>query len=143
MDKQDKIIKLLKLQNKLEELETINVFLDKLAGEWEMPFSLTITLNLVIEEAFTNVVKYAYADDRLHNIEISFEKEFNDLKIKIIDDGEPYDPTQNSDPDLTLPADERSIGGLGIYMIRKMMDKVEYQRTENKNVLIMTKGLGG
>ena len=141
MDKQGKMIKLLRLQNKMEELETIAVFLSGLAGEWKIPSSLTMTLNLVIEEAFTNVVKYAYKDDRLHIIEISFEKTNNKLKIKIIDDGEPYDPNQHSGPDVMLPAEERSIGGLGIYLIKKMMDEFEYQRIGNKNVLIMKKEL--
>ncbi|MDP2238232.1 MAG: ATP-binding protein [Bacteroidales bacterium] len=140
MEKEENI-KSLKLQNKLEELETISVFLEELAEIWDIPLALTMSLNLVLEEAFTNVVNYAYTDQDLHSIGIDFEKTGNILSIKIIDDGKAYDPTQNADPDVTLSAEERSIGGLGIFLIRKMMDEVTYQRADNKNILMMTKKL--
>jgi serine/threonine-protein kinase RsbW len=138
---QQENIKSLRLQNKLEELETISLFIDELSEIWEIPMAIAMSLNLVLEEAFTNVVNYAYDDKNLHTIEIDFEKEDNVLSIKIIDDGKAYDPTQNADPDVTLSAEERSIGGLGIFLIRKMMDEVAYERSGNKNILMMKKNL--
>jgi serine/threonine-protein kinase RsbW len=140
MEKEENI-KSLRLQNKLEELETISVFLEELAEIWDIPLALTMSLNLVLEEAFTNVVNYAYDDKEDHFIQIDFEMKERVLSIKIIDDGKAYDPTQNADPDVTLSAEERSIGGLGIFLIRKMMDEVTYQRADTKNILTMTKKL--
>lgn len=140
MEKEDNI-KSLRLQNKLEELETISVFLEELAEIWDIPLALTMSLNLVLEEAFTNVVNYAYEDNEAHLIQIDFEMKERILTIKIIDDGKAYDPTQNADPDVTLSAEERSIGGLGIFLIRKMMDLVAYERSGNKNILMMKKNL--
>jgi len=135
-------IKSLRLQNKLEELETISVFIDELSEIWEIPMAMAMTLNLVLEEAFTNVVNYAFDNKEVHFIQIDFIMRNRELTIKIIDDGKAYDPTQNTDPDVTLSAEERSIGGLGIFLIRKMMDEVGYARLENKNVLTMKKAIG-
>jgi serine/threonine-protein kinase RsbW len=129
----------LKLRNKLDELSTINGFLEKLADEWGMPISLTMTLNLVLEEAFTNVVNYAFDDDKEHLVEIVIEKYDDALVIKVIDDGKPFDPTKTSSPDISLSAQDRAIGGLGIFLIRKMMDDVSYQREAAKNILAMKK----
>ncbi|MDP3461326.1 MAG: ATP-binding protein [Bacteroidales bacterium] len=139
----DKNIKSLRLQNKLEELEKISLFLEEMAEELEISLAVTMTLNLVIEEAFTNVVKYAFDDALVHQIEISFEKTGGYLIIKIIDDGKKFDPTLQDDPDVTLTAEDRSIGGLGIFFMRKMMDGVAYHRINNLNVLELTKSLEG
>lgn len=137
----NKNIKSLRLQNKLEELEKISLFLEQMGDELEIPLAVTMTLNLVIEEAFTNVVKYAYDDSLAHQIEITLEKTGGHLIIKIIDDGKEFDPTLQDDPDVTLTAEDRSIGGLGIFFMRKMMDGVNYQRINNLNVLELTKSL--
>jgi serine/threonine-protein kinase RsbW len=74
-----------------------------------------------------------------HIISIEFEKESDELKISVIDDGIAYDPTLKEDPDITLSAADRPVGGLGIYLIKQIMDKVEYKRIGEKNHLILTK----
>ena len=132
-------IKKIRLKNQLSELESINQCLDELAGLWDLSIPFTMTLNLVLEEAFTNVVNYGYQDEKSHEIELVFEKQNNRLFISLIDDGVPYDPTITADPDINLPAEEREIGGLGVFLIRKMMDKVNYQRQEGHNILKMEK----
>ena len=133
--------KTLKLSNKISELETIQLFLDEMAEQWNIPISHGMTLNLVLEEAFTNVVYYAFKDKIEHTIEIVFEKQGGILSISMIDDGNAYDPTQNVTPDLTLSVEERSIGGLGVHLIKSMMDEVEYERKADKNILIMRKNI--
>lgn len=140
MEKQSEIKKIL-LSNQLKELDTIAGFLDEIASLWQLPAQLIMTLNLVLEEAFTNVVQYAYDDNARHDVELLFEKSGDMLRITLVDDGKYYDPTQTPDPDISLSAGERPIGGLGIYLIRKMMDEVEYERKGNKNVLAMRKRL--
>lgn len=131
--------KAIELTNRLEELLRISGFIDDLADEWDLPFQLTMSLNLVLEEAFTNIVNYAYQDKDAHSIELSFEKNGQTLVITLTDDGIPYDPTLREDPDVTLPPEEREIGGLGIFLIKKMMDNVAYRRENNRNILIMDK----
>lgn len=131
--------KTLKLSNKISELETIRLTLDELVEKWSLPSALGMTLNLVLEEAFTNVVNYAFDDSHEHFIEVVFEKQDKTLSICLIDDGKYFDPTQNETPDLSLSAEERSIGGLGIYLMKSMMDKVDYKRKTAKNLLCMQK----
>lgn len=131
----------LSLRNKLDELNTINEFLDALAESWELETAFIMSMNLVLEEAFTNIVNYAYDDDLSHTIIIDFGKLNGNFTIEITDDGKAYDPTLAAEPDIQLPAEARGIGGLGIFLIRKMMDEVQYTRTEGKNILKLKKKL--
>lgn len=138
MDKQDNTYNLA-LANKISELEHIHLTVNELLDKWEIPAALGFTLDLVLEEAFTNVVKYAFDDDQPHQIFLEFEKTGDQLEIRLIDDGLSYDPTQKTDPDIEAPVEERQVGGLGIFLIKQFMDSVEYQRKDNKNYLILTK----
>ncbi len=133
--------KTLFIDNQLEELSRVVEFLEELGEEWELAMTLVFSLNLVLEEALTNVILYGFDNDDKHAIEINFKKVDHELSITIIDDGRAYDPTLKADPDITLSVDERPIGGLGIFLIKKIMDSVEYQRKENKNFLILKKNI--
>ena len=131
--------KILQVTNQMYELSRVVLFLDELGEEWDLSMPLILSLNLVLEEALTNIILYAFNDGQQHTISLNFQKAGDELSITIVDEGQPYDPTQKEDPDITLPVDERPVGGLGIFLIKKIMDKVEYQRKENKNYLILTK----
>ena len=133
--------KQLVVANRLDELNTINQFLDELSEQWDIPPALTMTLHLVVEEAFTNVVQYAFADTQAHEIVLLVSKDMGLLSLVLQDDGVAYDPTARVDPDTTLAVEEREIGGLGIFLIKQMMDHVSYERVGNKNRLIMQKQL--
>lgn len=135
----NKTHKQLIISNDIAELGRVVAFLDVIEEEWVLPSSLIMPLNLVLEEALTNVIFYAYEKESKNEIVIDFEKRGNELEIKIIDSGKPFDPTLKPDQDITLPATERPIGGLGILLIKKIMDKVTYQRKESFNILLMTK----
>jgi len=135
----NKAHKQLKIGNDIAELGRVVAFLDIIEEEWTLPISLMMPLNLVLEEALTNIIFYAYEKESKNEIVIDFEKRENQLEIKITDNGKPFDPTQKDDPDITLSIDERPIGGLGILLIKKIMDKVTYQRKESFNILLMTK----
>lgn len=135
----NKTHKQLIISNDIAELGRVVAFLDVIEEEWVLPSSLIMPLNLVLEEALTNVIFYAYEKESKNEIVIDFEKRGNELEIRITDSGKPFDPTLKSDPDITLPIDERPIGGLGILLIKKIMDKVTYQRKESFNILLMTK----
>jgi serine/threonine-protein kinase RsbW len=140
MEKHDHII-CLELTNRLSELANIQEALEANAERMGVSAAMLMSLNLVIEEAFTNIVNYAYADQEQHTIAICINRNDQELVITLTDDGQAYDPTQKADPDIELPAEKRQVGGLGIFLIRKIMDKVEYERKDNKNYLILTKNM--
>jgi anti-sigma regulatory factor (Ser/Thr protein kinase) len=131
----------LKITNRVEELNVLAAKIEELVERWELPMSLTINLNLVLEEAVSNVIFYAYPDGEMHTITISFSLADKELSVVIEDEGIPFDPTKMKKPDINLTADERPIGGLGIFLISKIMDNVSYERVEGKNSLTLKKKL--
>ena len=140
MDKES-IDKSLLVDNQIDELIRVAVLLEELGEEWGLPVQLVISLNLVLEEALTNIILYGFDDGSRHSIEVNFKKTGDELSISVVDDGHAYDPTLKADPDITLSVEDRPVGGLGIFLIKKIMDKVEYQRKENRNYLILTKNI--
>lgn len=133
--------KTLTIDNQINELTRVAVFLEELGEEWGLPVSQVYAVNLAMEEALTNIILYGYDDESSHIIKINIHKTGFELSIIIIDDGHEYDPTLNEAPDISLSIGERPVGGLGIFLIKKMMDCVEYQRKENKNYLMLTKNI--
>lgn len=105
---------------------------------------LKFKLRLSIEEAVENVVRYAY-DGGIGWLEtgINFDQDSLLLTIQLRDAGVPFNPLEKDDPDVTLSAEERKIGGLGIYLCKKMMDNIEYRYEDGNNVLTMTKKVQG
>ena len=102
--------------------------------------ALIACLNLALEEAATNVVLYAYeGQEGIVDIDAIYNTDY--IKFVITDTGIPFDPTQKEDADTTLSAEERPIGGLGIFLVRQIMDSVIYERTDGKNVLTLIKKL--
>ena len=101
----------------------------------------TMQMNLALEEAVVNVMTYAYPHDIVGDIHI--EAQANDVRLKFVisDNGMPFDPTAKAEVDTTLSVEERPIGGLGIHLVRKLMDSINYERTCNKNVLTLRKKL--
>ena len=102
---------------------------------------LIFNLNLVLEEAVSNVILYAYPQGEQQEIVLTAQTSDKSLIFVLTDSGKEFDPTQVPDTDVTLSAEEREIGGLGIFLIRQIMDKVDYQRREGKNVLTLCKHL--
>ena len=133
--------KTLNIDNQISNLEQVAAFLEELGEEWELSVSQVLSLNLVLEEALSNIILYGFEDNNQHSIEINFKMEGDQLTVSLIDDGQPYDPTLKDDPDTTLSAEERPVGGLGIFLIKKIMDNVEYERKSNKNFLVLTKNM--
>lgn len=130
----------LKLTNAISELDKLRELIEgTVVGQWGLAPAVGMSVNLALEEAFANIVQYAFRDQGPHVIELFFQWNGNRLVVTITDDGHAFNPTKKEDPDTTLPAGERPIGGLGILLVRKIMDKVEYERTGNQNKLILTK----
>lgn len=127
------------IKNNIQQLPLLAEELEKMGEEWELDMPLVTNLNLVLEEAISNIVFYAYDDEKEHEINIAAEKNDNKVVITITDDGKPFDPTKKETPDISLPAEDRQIGGLGIFLIGKIMDTVQYKRENKKNILTLTK----
>ena len=105
-----------------------------------MPKNLNMPMNLALEEAVTNVMLYAYPNGH-GRVLVEAMKEADRLTFTISDSGIPFDPTKQEEPDLTLAAEERQIGGLGIHLVRQIMDEISYERKDNKNILTLVKQL--
>lgn len=127
------------LVNKMEELNRLTPWLEDLGEEWSIPMPQLLSINVVLEEALSNVIFYGFKDTEEHHIDIHFTLEGSTLSILIVDDGLEFDPTLKSDPDLSLSVEDIPIGGLGIYMIKKIMNTVEYHRENQKNYLLLKK----
>ncbi|MDA3929567.1 MAG: ATP-binding protein [Prolixibacteraceae bacterium] len=129
------------LKNSIEELPQLAIEIEELSEEWELPMALGMNLNLVLEEAITNIIFYAFNDENEHEITIILLIKNNEFIITIEDEGIAFDPTAKKDPDIALAVEDRPIGGLGIFLISKIMDHVSYKREQNKNMLILKKNI--
>jgi len=128
------------LLNQLNELDKIVEAVEKLSDKWGLSSKVCTELNLVLEELFTNIVFYAYEDGKEHELWIEFNKtDERIIRIRLIDEGKPFNLLESSASDLDKPLEERKVGGLGIHFVKEMMDKVEYERNDNKNVVILTR----
>ena len=127
------------LHNDIQKIPQLADFVETIAEEKQLSQSMAMSLNLALEEAVTNVILYAYPDgaDGLVDVEAILKE--HSLEFIITDSGVPFDPTAAPEVDVTLSVEERPIGGLGIYLVRQLMDEVRYQRLGDKNVLSMTK----
>ncbi len=96
-------------------------------------------LFIAVDEIFTNIANYAYQDKGKVNLKASYDKDKNTLKLTIIDNGDKYNPLEKPDPDIAQRIKDKTVGGLGIFLVKKMVDSIEYSRIENQNVLVFTK----
>ena len=117
----------------------MSAFLEEISSELNLSMENSFNINLAIEEAVTNVIMYAYPQDEEHDFILCTELAGNQLTFKLIDSGKEFDPTTRPDVDVTLSVEDRPIGGLGIFFMRKIMNTVEYQRIDGKNILTMVK----
>lgn len=134
--------KRLVLPNDIETIPQLNEFIDLVAEEVGLDMSLTMSLNLAMEEAVVNVMDYAYPDGQKGDVDIEVTADQEWMTFVITDTGIAFDPTTKEDADTTLSAEERPIGGLGIFLVRQLMDDINYKREGNKNVLTLRKKLG-
>ena len=123
-----------------EALSDILGFVDLMLEKYKCSMKTQTAICVAIEEVFVNVARYAYQNGEGDVIfGISFDKESRTITFRMRDKGVPFDPLKKPDPDITLPAEEREIGGLGIFITKKTMDTVEYAYENGENVLTMTK----
>lgn len=127
------------LHNEIQQIPQLASFLETIAEEKNISQALTMSLNLALEEAVTNVILYAYPEGTDGLVDIEAVLRDDSLEFILSDSGKPFDPTAAPEADITLGVEERQIGGLGIYLVRQIMDSVTYKRENGRNILHMTK----
>jgi anti-sigma regulatory factor (Ser/Thr protein kinase) len=129
------------LANDIAEISRLATFIEEVGEAFELTPDVIFNLNLVIEEAVVNVINYAYPKEEHQSIYLSANLHNGSIVFVLTDTGKEFDPTQAPEADITLSAEERPIGGLGIFLIRQIMNEVKYQRIDGKYVLTLEKKL--
>ncbi len=129
----------LTLHNDVQEVPLLARFIDTISEENAMDMEMSKNINLAVEEAVVNVMNYAYPEGTVGEVRIDASVTDGLLTLLISDSGTPFDPTVKKDPDINLPAEKRAIGGLGILLVRQIMDTVTYRYTDGKNILTLVK----
>ncbi len=135
MEKNDVSLKKLTLHNDVAEVPLLAEWVEQLGEELGLEMPEVFQLNLALEEAVVNVMNYAYEDSGL--IDLSAKVVDSEIIFVLEDSGKAFDPTKVDDPDITLSAEDRDIGGLGIFLVQQLMSGVTYSREDGKNVLTM------
>lgn len=133
--------KVLKVDATEENVGTVNDFLDEFLDENDCPMKTKMKIELAIEEAYVNIAKYAYGE-KTGEAQLTLGVNNGELSIELRDSGKPYNPLEKEDPDITLSAEERQVGGLGVFLVKKIMDSVSYSYENSQNILRMKKTIG-
>ncbi len=127
----------LTVKTQAEELARITAAVEDFGEQEQWPPELVFRVNLVLEEVGVNIMNHGH-DEGIHEFDITLTSEERTLTIEIVDDGRPFDPLHDAKrPDVTAAIEDRTIGGLGIYFVREMMDELHYRREEGKNYLTL------
>ena len=129
------------LANDIAELSKLHAFIEEVGEDLSLTPDVVFNLDLVIEEAVVNIIHYAYPKEEHQYIYLSAHMHEGSIVFVLTDTGKEFDPTLTPEADITLSADEREIGGLGIFLIRQIMNEVRYERIDGKNILTLEKKL--
>ena len=127
------------LKSKLSELDKLCQHLEKFGQSMGLSQRSVFEINLALDELFTNIISYGFSDNAEHDIKVTITTEDEEIIIRIEDEGVPFNPVEADTPDLECTIENCQIGGLGIHIIKKLMDEVCYQRCDDKNILTMRK----
>ena len=124
----------------LENIPVITEFVDEQLEQFNCPMKAQAQIDIAIDELFSNIVHYAYHPGTgPATVRVEVVEEPLSVVITFIDQGVPYDPLAKADPDVTLSAEERDVGGLGIYIVKKNMNEITYEYKDGKNILKIRK----
>ena len=130
----------IKLGNKLSELARFNQTLTEFGRRHSLAPKIMHDLNLALEEILTNIISYGYTDNREeHEIKVGLSVQPGEVRVDVEDDGQPFSLLEAPEPDTTKPLEERTVGGLGIHLVRQLMDGLDYKRQGDRNLLSIKK----
>ena len=133
----------LRVKNAFAEIPAANEAVSRWLTDRNAPPAADYLANLAIEELVTNCIKYGYDDSAEHIIEIELKLSAGELILTVTDDGHPFNPLELPERDTNLPLEDLPIGGLGIHLLRKMSERMDYARVDGKNRLTLRKSLAG
>jgi len=130
------------LKSDLSELDSLCENLETFGEKFGFSKKLIFEINLALDELFTNIISYGFKDDKEHIVTVTLTPENDELCLRIEDDGKPFNPVEFETPEVSCTVEECKIGGLGIHIMKKLMDEVCYERCGEKNVLNLKKKIG-
>ena len=129
------------LANRLTELERVAHEVEAFGDAHQIAAKVIFNVSLALDEVLTNVISYGYPEGGEHVITVRLALQAAELVIEVEDDGCPFNPLEIAPPDLEEVPEERPIGGLGLHLVRKVMDRLEYRREQDRNILVMITAL--
>ena len=133
--------KTVRITNRRDQIDTVRKFFDDYSKENKLTEKTVHDIQMALDELLTNIVKYGYEDKDEHKIDVHFGINNDVVNVEIVDDSIPYNILDQENPDISLSVDDKPIGGLGIFLIKKLMSNVDYYTENGKNHLVMTKEL--
>lgn len=130
------------LKNHASELNTLCSHLEGFCSNMGLDKKYMFEVNLALDELFTNIISYGFDDQSDHLVRIDITCLDDTLYIRIEDDGKPFNPMKAEAPDVKCILEDRDVGGLGIFLIKKVMDRIDYKRERGKNILLLRKKIG-
>ncbi|MCB2205995.1 ATP-binding protein [bacterium] len=131
----------LTIRNNLPSIEEVKSAVADFAAAHGIPVALRDNLRVVLDELINNIIRHAYTDSDEHQIDVEVALRNRQLTATLRDDGIPFDPFTYQVPDTDLPLEQREVGGLGIHLVRQMMDAVSYTRSDSRNIVTVLKKL--
>jgi len=124
----------------IENIPQLTAFIDEELEVLDCSMKAQMQIDVAIDELFSNIARYAYPGST-GDATVRFDYDPNERSVSIMfmDHGIPFDPLQTTDPDISLPADQRQVGGMGIFLVKKTMDRIDYLRKNDMNILTITK----
>ena len=133
-------MKEMSIEAKIENLPAVTAWIEKALEEIDCPMKDQAQIDVAIDELLSNIAHYAYAPGTGEaTVRFAFDADTRTVSISFLDSGIPFDPLSQVAPDINAPAEERAVGGLGIYLVRKTMDRVDYRYADGKNILTIQK----
>lgn len=129
------------MPNKIEAMSSVMEAVSSKLEEHGASQSAIFACTLALEELVTNIIKYGYDDADEHQIDVQLSINGGGFELTIVDDGHEFDPFQAPEPDINAPLEERGIGGLGIHFVRNLLDRYQYVRQDNRNIVTVGKAL--
>ena len=128
------------IEAKTENLPVVTAWIEKALEEIDCPMKDQAQIDVAIDELLSNIAHYAYAPGTGEaTVRFAFDADTRTVSISFLDSGIPFDPLSQAAPDINAPAEARTVGGLGIYLVRKTMDRVDYRYADGKNILTIQK----
>jgi anti-sigma regulatory factor (Ser/Thr protein kinase) len=129
----------LTVKNKIEDLLRVNSIFESFATQHDIGGKLRYHLLVSIEEILTNIIKYGFDEQGVHPIHITFRNDSGAIEMEFEDRGREFNPLEVGEPDLDTPIEDRQLGGLGIHLVKNMVDVAQYRRVGDRNILLLRK----